>query len=96
MTRVTKENAEQIVSAARRVSEGEVPLGNLIKKLKTQGKELSKESLYHLQARYEISAALRELANVFGYFQMTKDENLEDYVVDCRTIHDLADEIEKL
>lgn len=96
MTKVTRETVFEILAASHRVADGEVPLGPLIRKRRELGLEVSPGSMEIVLHYYKIAATLREVANVFGYYQMTKDENVEDFVVDCRTIHDLADAIEGL
>lgn len=39
---------------------------------------------------------IREIVNQFQYYQATKDENIEDMVVNARVLYDIIEVIEKL
>lgn len=50
-----------------------------------------------LAIQYKSYATLvREIANQFQYYQNTKDENVEDMVVDASVLYEIAEAIEEL
>ena len=76
-----KQQTQELLNAAHRVSDGGVPLGKLIR----EGKEPMSA-----RVRYEYAALLRELINQCGY---TKDELL---VVNVRDIIGIVEVLEEM
>ena len=79
------ELAQKCVAAARRVSDGGVPLGKLIRE--------GKKDPMSARVNYEFAAVIREAVNELQYYHFGDGE---DMVVSARALYELADELEEL
>jgi hypothetical protein len=94
MTEETKKIVQAIVAAGHRTVDGEVPLGQLIKKRKELGLEVSPASMDIVKNHYQLAASLRELAALCQYEMGGSD--WYKCVVDVESIYNIANSLEEL